>query len=240
MSMRGIQLSFELDFDTPEDQADSEDALVRLMGLNARLNAHFLRKNPDTLPLYSSGIVYTRPDQADGRRELSKSDRKELLALLKKLGADPETALMVLRLMKGVEVFMDIPTLYARGKGDCNELVPVRIAELWRAGIMASPYLIKSPAPNDRGGISYHAVVLWPDGSAEDVSMVLGMGGPDNAPERAEEVRKNIERWDGYMAAAQRLIQAEGASPVEAGKYVDAIGLVPSDGVFRSPYRRST
>lgn len=236
MSMRGLHLGFELEFDTAEDRDDSEEILMRILGINCLLNKQYLRKNPDTPALYESGITYTPPDQDDGRRALRGSDMKDIVAVVKDKGADPETALMILRLMRGVEIFLDIPSLYRRGKGDCNELVPVRVAELWRAGIMASPYLVKSPAKNDRGGISYHAVVLWPDGSSEDPSLILGMGGTDNAAERAEEVRKNVERWDTYVAAAQHLIQAEGAHPSEAGKQIDAMGLVPSNGVFKSPY----
>jgi len=231
MSMRSLHLGFELDFDSPEDREDSEDILLRLMGINARLNAQFLRKNPQTLPLYESGVVYAKPDQNDGRRKLTRSDTRRLIKLLKEFQVDPETGLMVLRIIRGVECFLDIPTLYARGKGDCNELVPVRLAELWNAGVPASPYLV--PAPNDKGGISYHAVVLHQDGSTEDPSAVLGMLPP---ADRAEEVRKNFERWSNYMNAAEHLVQNEGAPPKLVADQVDAMGLVPRDGVFRSPY----
>jgi len=234
MSMRSVHLDFKLNFDSPEDQEDSEDILLRIMGVNARLNAMFLRNHPDTKKLYESGIVYTPPDQADGRPPLKRGDLKTLLALLRKMGADPETALMCVRMLKGIEIFMDIPSLYRRGKGDCNELVPVRIAELWQAGIAASPYLIK--AKNDRGGMSYHAVVKWPDGSAEDPSLVLGMGNQERADERREEIRKNAERLTTYIDAAKQLVAAEGASPTALSQQIDQMGLAPKDGIFRSPY----
>jgi hypothetical protein len=233
--MKGIFLNLELGFDDPEDRADSEDLIVRLLAINTRQNLNFLHKNPNTPALYNSGVVYTPPDQADGRPPLKKQDIKELIALLQRMGADTETALMVVRALKGMEIFLDLPALYRRGKGDCNELVPVRVAELWRAGIAASPYLIKGGS-NERGGISYHAAVLWPDGSMEDPSLILGMGGPERAEERREEIRKNCERWANHMAAARHLIEAEGALPHEVNSLVDKMGLVPSDGVFRSPY----
>jgi hypothetical protein len=137
-------------------------------------------------------------------------------------------------MLKGIEIFLDIPGLMRRGKGDCNELVPMRVAELWNAGIAASPYLTK--APNDKGGWTYHAIVLWPDGSSEDVSLILGMGGPDLANERREEIRKNIERWQNYMEAAKRLVAAEGISPNDLTQQIDQMGLVPKSGVFKSPY----
>lgn len=236
MSMRDLHLGFRLDFDTPEAQDDSEDVLIRLLGLNSRLNLMYLRRFPETPLLYESGIVYTDPDQTDGRPPLTRSKLKKLLAMLRDLGLDPETALMIVRMVKGIEIFLDIPALLRRGKGDCNELVPMRIAELWRAGIMASPYLIK--ARNSRGGWTYHAQVLWPDGSSEDPSLILGMGGRERADERREEIRKNAERWGYYVQAANRLVSAEGASPAELTERIAQMGLWPRNGVFRSPYEQ--
>ena len=232
--MRDIHFGFKLPFDNPEDMDDSEDLLIRMLGLNCRYNMQYLRKHPETPALYDSHIVYTPPDQADGRPPLQSGDLKKLLNLLRKMGCDPETALMIVRMLKGIEIFLDIPGLMRRGKGDCNELVPMRVAELWRAGITASPYLIKEK--NDRGGWTYHAIVLWPDGSAEDPSLILGMGGKERAQDRADECRKNMERWQSYMVAAKRLVAAEGASAGAAADQIDQMGLVPKSGVFASPY----
>jgi len=232
--MRDIHFGFRLPFDNPDDQEDSEDLLMRMLGINCRYNLQYLRKHPDTPALYDSGIAYTPPDQADGRPPLQPSDLKALLKLLRKMGCDPETALMIVRMLKGIEIFLDIPGLLRRGKGDCNELVPMRVAELWRVGLAASPYLTREK--NDRGGWTYHAIVLWPDGSSEDPSLILGMGGQDLADRRAEECRKNFERWQNYIDAAQRLIAAEGVAPEDAGRQIDQMGLVPKDGIFKSPY----
>lgn len=151
------------------------------------------------------------------------------------MGIDPETALMVVRMLKGVEIFLDTPALYRRGKGDCNELVPVRVAELWQAGIAANPWIVR--AVNDRGGFTYHNIVKWPDGSAEDPSLILGMGGPDRAADRREEIRKNNERLAIHLAAAQKLIIEEDADPVQVGHQIDMLGLGPKNGVFKSPYK---
>jgi hypothetical protein len=181
--------------------------------------------------------VYTPPDQADGRPPLKRSTLRKILSILRdEAQLDPETALMIVRMMKGIEIFLDIPTLYRRGKGDCNELVPVRIAELWRAGIMASPYLTFQEKPD--GGYAYHATVLWPDQSVEDVSLITGMGGPSRAAERREEIRKNAERLSNYIEEAKRLIRAGEASPEEIERKIDLMGLAPRDGVFKSPYDR--
>jgi len=238
MSLRDIHFGIALPFDTAEDQEDSEEILARILGVVCRLNAQFLRKHPDTPSLYNSHVVYTPPDQADGRPPLKRDQVRRLLDLLREMGQEPETALMVVRMLKGVEIFLDIPALYRRGKGDCNELVPVRVAELWRAGIAANPWLVCADKPG--GGKTYHNIVKWPDGSGEDPSLILGMGGPSRNAERREEIRKNAERWATYMDAAKRLIQVEGASPEAVGKQIDAMGLAPSDGIFKSPYDRVT
>jgi hypothetical protein len=236
--MRDLHLGIKLAFETAQDQEDSEDLLLRIIGVVCKANLIHLRKHPEEKNLYDSGVVYTPPDQADGRPPLKRGDLKTLLALLKKMGAEPETALMMIRMLRGIEVFLDIPAIYRRGKGDCNELALVRVAELWRAGIAASPWLTK--AANEKGGTSYHCLVRWPDGSSEDPSLILGMGNKENADLRREEIRKNSERWQNYMQAAQRLIHAEGASPEALGRQVDSMGLIPSNGIFRSPYGRVT
>ena len=214
MSLRGLFLDLKLNFDTPEEAAASEDFVVRAHGLVARHNLMYLQQHPETPMLYDSGVVYTQPDQADGRPPLKKKDLADLLALIRKIGLDPETALLIVRLVRGMEICLDVPSLYRRGKGDCNELVPVRIAELWRAGVAATPWL-QFEGENVKGGKSYHLVVRHPDGSSEDPSGILGMS---SAAYRREECRKNAERY--YIAAQQ-------------GLPADEMGLVPKDGVFR-------
>jgi hypothetical protein len=238
VSLKNIFLGVTLGFDTVEEQDDSEELLTRLLGWVTLRNLMFLRKNPDTPNLYSSGVVYTPPDQADGRPPLERDDLRTLLKLLRKMGQEPETALMVVRLLRGMEIFLDIPALYRRGKGDCNELVPVRCAELWRMGIAANPWLIV--APNAKGGKTYHNIVRWPDGSGEDPSLILGMGGIARADERREEIRKNAERWTNYMEAARHMVEVEGALPEVVSAKIEALGLAPKDGIFRSPYDRIT
>jgi len=192
----------------------------------------YLRNNPDTPLLYESGVVYTKPDQSDGRRQLSDREKRKLISFLKDAGQEPETALMCLRIIKGIEVFLDIPELYRRGKGDCNELVPVRLAELWRAGVAASPWLTRQERPG--GGYTYHAMIQYPDGSSECPSTILGMG-PD--PEgRAEEIRKNLERYQNRIVEAQHMTAVDSALAPFAAKQIDQMGFVPRTGVFKSPY----
>lgn len=73
------------------------------------------------------------------------------------------------------EVWQDIPTLYAAGFGDCEDLACARIGELRAQGVHAMPYVTW----RDVGGRTiYHALVRWPDGRIEDPSRALGMRHP--------------------------------------------------------------
>jgi hypothetical protein len=226
--MRDLYLGVTLPFGSEAEQKHSEDILMWLLGTVCRLNLHYLTRHPDTPLLYDSGVRYSPPDQTSAPT-IDKAKLRQLFELLQAMGLSPEVGKMVFRIVRGAEVFLDIPNLYLRKKGDCNELVPVRVAELWRAGIIASPYLIR-PAVNKLGGLTYHAVVLHEDGSHEDPSLILGMGGKARAAERAEEIRKNHERFGNYIAQAKRLIAAGAANADEVGREIDMMGLVPRDG----------
>lgn len=86
----------------------------------------------------------------------------------------------------GEEEWLDIPTLYKQGFGDCEDLACARVGELRRAGIAAVP-AIKSrqfPIPRRmrRPNVSnlitlVHVMVLLPDNTLEDPSAMLGMRG---------------------------------------------------------------
>lgn len=68
----------------------------------------------------------------------------------------------------------DIPTTLARGWGDCDDLVPWRIAELWRDGVRnATGMAIAQKLSN--GSILFHALIKFGNGQTEDPSRLLGM-----------------------------------------------------------------
>jgi hypothetical protein len=211
-AIRDTYLGVKLDFSSPDARANSEQIILLLAAVIARQNVAQLKDHPNTPRLYDSGVIYAPPDQLDGRKPLSGSQIRKLSDLLKGWGRDPETVLMMLRMAEGMEIFLDVDGLYRRGKGDCNELVPVRLAELWQAGILASPYLMTDA--NDRGGYTCHMVVQLPDGSTEDPSLILGMGGRARSQDRLEEIRANFIR-DARDPGA---------------------GFVPKSGTFKSPY----
>lgn len=228
MSMRSVFLDVVLDFSTPSKAYRSETILLRFLGVVAMLNRYYLEENPNTPKLYSkaAGIRWCPPDQAEGSW-IDKSKIRDFARSLQTFGMDDEHAAIVLRLVSGVEIFQDIPTLYRRKRGDCDRLVCARLAELWLAGIMATPFLVAFP--NDRGGTTYHAVVKHADGSAEDPSAILGMG---TAANRAEEIRKNYERKDNLVMAATELM-VDGGDPDALGAVIDAAAYVPRGGFQR-------
>ncbi|MCL2428615.1 MAG: hypothetical protein FWD12_05225 [Alphaproteobacteria bacterium] len=65
-----------------------------------------------------------------------------------------------------------VPSLYERGYGDCKSLAALRIAELKRAGIDATP--VFRHLANDRGTM-FHILVWRGDGQWECPSRILGM-----------------------------------------------------------------
>lgn len=229
--MRDIYLGVRFPFESEAERYDSEDVLLWILGFMSRANLLFLLRYPQTKTLYDANVVYAEPDQLIDRSGVTAARLGELVQLAKRMGLPPEEASMMIRIAKGMEIFVDIPELYRQGKGDCNKLVPVRVAELWRSNIMASPYLVKEK--NSRGGWSYHATVWYPqDDSIEDPSRILGMGGPEANEERLAEIAKNEHRWANAMLGARELVAA-GFDPDAVGAFVDGMGFVPHDGVFR-------
>jgi hypothetical protein len=85
---------------------------------------------------------------------------------------------------------------------NCDNVASWRAAELnERLGIPARPYITWRKRAD--GGTTYHVIVLWPDGSSEDPSLLLGMGGEAREPDRQEELRKLRERAANVMQALQ-------------------------------------
>jgi Transglutaminase-like superfamily len=87
----------------------------------------------------------------------------------------------------GREDWRDVFSVLARGKGDCDNLVCWRVAELRVAGIAAEPVIKWQHIPAEMseqlgypcgpdGLWMVHCCVRFPDGSIEDTSKNLGMG----------------------------------------------------------------
>lgn len=157
----------------------------------------YLKARPGTPLLYESGVVYERPGQFIG-------DADEVQTLKKALGAKAHlpknaAALAMVQQVLGGERFRDIGRILEKGRVDCDNLACWRAAELRQKGIKASPYITWRPRPD--GGVTYHVLVRWPDGSTEDPSLLLGMGGEARKADRDKEIEKNRNRVQMAMAA---------------------------------------
>ena len=226
MSMNTVVIAYEL-FNEGDrsDRRVSETVLMWLMTIGILQSIEYLERHPDTPKLYDSGVRYALPEQLTRKVPQWKLDNLRQY-LRKNVGADDETIDRVVQYLRGVEVFRDIPTLYKKGFGDCDNCAIARCAELQFAGVKATPLITWRPTGNVT---TYHALVRWPDGTSEDPSILLGMGGDKKAVDRAEERRKNQERHDTFAEAGLKMVMA-GASADEIGKKIDMLGLIPKKG----------
>lgn len=243
MAMRHVNFDMVLSFDTPEDRWRSEQILLyKLMILTLR-NFWFLLDNPDFPKLYDSGMIYMLPEQLERRPKQSQIDALNKF-LVTQMGMGPKEAQHHLDLAKGVEIFRDIPRMVENGGGDCDNWASARAAEICVAAFRiggkarAKPYLVWREEGNR---MIYHAKVMHGDGSDEDPSIIMGMGGQDRAADRREECRKNVERYDNMWQIAKRILANESfssedarvARAAELKAACDSFGYLPKDGVFR-------
>jgi hypothetical protein len=189
-------------FDSQDDREQTEKDLCWFMEALTQRNQDYLRQRPDTPRLYKSGVVWEKPKQAGGSREAailrealgSAAQKRDISIVLERIDD-----------VLGGEHFCDIGVILELGTIDCDGLACWRAAELRQAGIKARPMMTSRKRIG--GGTTYHAIVRWPpfgdavsgnpyEESDEDPSLLLGMSQPDRAAERAEEIRKNIERCD--------------------------------------------
>lgn len=92
------------------------------------------------------------------------------------------------------EEFADVPTVLRRRAGDCDDLACFRVAELRvRHRILARPYFVHRYEPGSRRPV-YHVMVELPDGTIEDPSRRLGMGGTRVRDARGVNVKVAMKR----------------------------------------------
>jgi hypothetical protein len=235
VGMRHVNFDLALDFDSARAEDASERFLLRAMTELAAHNLEYLRAHPDTPKLYDSGVVYLLPEQMG--HNYSESEIADLRRFLSdRMRMTRAEIQHHLDLARGVEIFRDIPRIIENGGGDCDNLAAWCAAERVLAGLDVRPRMTKRV---QGGRTIYHALDYWnDDGSTEDPSLILGMGGIAKAPERREECRKNVERYDNFWQDAKNEIallppaEREGKA-VEYKALIDGIGLLPKDGIFR-------
>ena len=159
-------------FETEDERYWSEKCTLAGLEFLTLCDQRYLAAHPDTPLLYKAGVEYKLPAQME--------DRNKPVAF------------------RG-EHFRDIGRILENGGGDCDNLACWRAAEIrFHLGVAAEPYITKKERPG--GGTTYHVIVRWPDGSSEDPSLLLGMGGEKRAADRANEVRKLRERQGEEIA----------------------------------------
>lgn len=182
------------------DEADRENSQKRVLWLLealTRCNQLYLRQNPDTPRIYDAPIEYKVPAQMEGTDVPEVSLIRDFLA---SRGA-PSNVMAALdklyNICGGGEIFREIPRILENGGGDCDNLAAWRTAELRELGIDAMPYITWRRRAD--GGMTYHVIVLWPDGSSEDPSLLLGMGYPNREADRIAEEEKLGERAADFI-----------------------------------------
>lgn len=196
-------------FGNEAERASSQKRVLCLLEALVWINRLHLLEHPETPLLYKSGVTYKLPAQLEQR---DSPDVEAVRAFLESKGA-PASIMGALRAIAdsagGGEHFRDIPRIIENGGGDCDNLASWRVAELRELGVNAKPYITWRQRPD--GGTTYHVIVLWPDGSSEDPSLLLGMGQPDREPDRLDEVAKLGERAGELVSGAfETLLFARG------------------------------
>jgi len=184
------------------DEAERENSQKRVLWLLEALtccNQLYLKQHPETPLIYQSGIKYVVPAQFE------KADVPEIAMLRTFLEEKNAPSRLfdaldkIYNIVGGGEIFREIPRIIENGGGDCDNVASWRAAELRELGINACPFITWRTRSD--GGMTYHVIVRWPDGSSEDPSLLLGMGGAARARDREEEERKLGERLGNYVQA---------------------------------------
>ncbi len=93
----------------------------------------------------------------------------------------------------GKDQWQDIPETVKRGSGDCEDLASYRVSELRAAGEAAN-HAIEHRYNADEDIVLYHILVRRADGSIEDPSCKLGMGGACNVFLSPSQVKAKVAR----------------------------------------------
>lgn len=236
--MRHIHEEYGSLFDGSDARADgqptdTENYLLWKMEHFADENLKWRQRNPGAPLLYDTDVVYDLPEQL--KRAVSDKAKAQVASILRKDGVSESKIRSTLDFLDGVETFYDTPRLYEEGKGDCNILVPTRMAELRAVGIPAKAVLVKKPGPD---GVSYYHAQLEvppmagiaevygvPQPSIEDPSVILGMAGV--GPEMREEMRRNVERVQAMCGNAAAILGCYGGDGPVAGHRIQMCGFVP-------------
>ena len=210
-------------FASGEERAEGERSIMWVLEALCQRNQSYLRANPRTPHLYKSGVKWSAPKQLSGDVDEVKILREALGSAARR--GDVRRVLDKVQEVFGGEHFCDIGRIYEMGEIDCDGLACARVAELRQAGIQAKPFMTSRERD---GGTTYHALVIWPPlgpcnyETSEDPSLLLGMYQPQRAADRAEEIRKNVERSDILRKYGRAALRPAVSTPSFTSSYEGA------------------
>lgn len=234
--LRHINHDYALEFENPRDQWLSEQIMLWNLNILAVRDVHYIQDHPDVPLSYDDvNCIYLLPESLE--RSPSKSQLTALRAFLSStMKMTPDEIEHHVDLARGVEIFRDVPRMREHGGGDCDNWSGRRSAELVVAGVNAKP---RMTCRQQDGRTIYHALVIHPDGSTEDPSLIKGMGGVNRKAERFEECRKNWERYKNLCDEAKLMIESEDIDGsardervAQLQATIDKCGYLPKSGVF--------
>jgi len=189
---------FDLSLFTDEsERANSQKRVLILLNALTWCDQLWLRAHPETPLIYEAPVEYKVPQQFE-KAYLPEVEKVRNWMAKKGAPDDVQNAFKEMAdQLGGGECFREIPRIIENGGGDCDNVACWRAAELRELGIMATPYITWRKRPD--GGTTYHVIVRWPDGTSEDPSLLLGMGGAALEPARQEEEQKLAERTADFV-----------------------------------------
>jgi hypothetical protein len=197
--LRFVLFDLELfDSDTDAGRENSRKRTLALLEALTLCNQFYLSAHPETPLIYQSGIKYKVPAQYKSDEDIDEVGTVRKWLEQNNAPRSVMKAVAQLEKMTGGERFREIPRILENGGGDCDNVSSWRCAELRQLGIPAKPYITWRQRPD--GGTTYHVTILFSDGTHEDPSLLLGMGGADRAADRAEEERKLGERTGAFLS----------------------------------------
>lgn len=203
--LKHIQVETRL-FGNEAIRPQSQQGLLAFLEALTLWNEIWLREHPEAPLLYSAKLRYILPEQFE-RTHMPQVGTVRAYLESRKAPVSVLDAFDELAAMTGAgEHFRDIPSMIENGGGDCDNWATGRAAEIRvRLGVDARPFITWRRRPD--GGMTYHNIVFWPDGSSEDPSLLIGMGGESKARERAIERAKNeYRRWQYRHGTRERAV----------------------------------
>lgn len=165
----------------------TSQAYVHLVEAYAAINLDYLRRHPQTTPLYRTRIRYVWEPWVVGANG---------------------------KITRPPDIWRDMPAMIASGMGNCKDMVAERLAELRLAGKSVRPVVLETKLPDGRS--LSHVIIEWVDtGAREDPSLQMGMPANqiDLATARFKQLQSGLTAPGSNRAAVGQLLSPRPAPP---------------------------